>query len=643
MREYGKKGLCLFCFFVSLIGPVFAFDFGVQASPFLLIPFGDATVQKLGADEISTYSLGWGATLNPAINFFDRFSVGPEIGYYYMPLNADVDVTCISGGLAASIFAYPLSRMKVQLNASCGVYSAMGTDETSQNLMWKTTAEAGFRFSPMLSLSANAGYVYFNYRKSDRLFTGFTGGLSVRLSLSTEKAAGNVDVTLEQQEPVFPVFYTMYKTGNIGILHITNNESAEIRNVSVSFRAGNYTASLMSCGSAKIIKRRETIDMPLYADFADTIQNFTENGKIPGELVITYELLGEARTTSKNLVVPVYNRNAVRWTDTAVLASYTSPNSPEVLDYAKYAVGIARDKLRTGLNRNMQFAMYLYEGLKVGGISYSHDDSTPYVQYHQDPALLDYIQYPFQTLAYHSGDYDDLGLLYAAALESVGIRTALIPLKNDFVVAFSLGITADDAKNLFNSTDNLLTIADEIWIPVSFSIFREGFINSWYTAMNEMHTAVSDGENINFIILEEAWKTYPAASITASEATFQKPLEDSVVKAVDTDLMRYITTEFGPKIQSVQDTIRAEGGSARLYNQLGLLYVRAGMYDEAKGEYKKAAALQSVAAMINLGNIATLELDYKTAADWYRRALALQPDSKSAQKGLDAALLELEE
>jgi len=65
------------------------------------------------------------------------------------------------------------------------------------------------------------------------------------------------------------------------------------------------------------------------------------------------------------------------------------------------------------------------------------------------------------------------------------------------------------------------------------------------------------------------------------------------------------------------------------------------MYAEAKVEYQKAAALKSVAAIINLGNISLLEKDFKTAASWFKKALELQPDSKGAQTGLDRANLEL--
>ena len=110
-----------------------------------------------------------------------------------------------------------------------------------------------------------------------------------------------------------------------------------------------------------------------------------------------------------------------------------------------------------------------------------------------------------------------------------------------------------------------------------------------------MNSAFAENPDTEVIILQEAWRTYPAATITGSEAQFAKPDQAAVARAVDTDLMRYISNEFGPKIRAIQDDVKAKGsGTAAQYNSLGLLYIRAGMYEESKAEYQKSAALGSV-------------------------------------------------
>lgn len=640
-----KKVACLNLFAILIIGRLYCLEMTVQATGPLCFPVGETSS--------SLYSpVGWGVFADVDIDIFHLFSTGLEGGYIYAThRNTTTGSSFITLGLNASARFFPISRLKLEAGGTGGIYQCYSQIKDSAgdlaaytygNLWFRAYASAGFRFSPFFTLAATGGYIFFNYPQ-EPIYTGITAGLSFQFAIDTQVSAGNIAVSLDQPEPVFPLFYSIYKRTSVGTLTVTNNETAEIRDLSVSFRAGKYTSSLMPCGRVATVQKHASVRIPLYADFSDVIQNFTESGKMPGELVISYEVLGVTRNISKTIVVPVYNRNTVRWTDNSVIASYISPKAPEVLDYSKYIVGIAREKLRTGLNRSMQFAMFLHEGLKVGGITYSNDASTPYVSFHKNADSLDYIQYPFQTLAYHSGDYDDLGVLYAAALESVGIRAAIIPLDNDFVVAFSLGITAADAEGLFASSANYLAIQDEIWIPVAMSTFREGFVNSWYTAMNELNAAFASGADPDFVVLEEAWKTYPPASITGSEAAFQKPLEESVAKAVETDLLRYISAEFGPKVRAVQDQIRQKGGSQQSYNQLGLLYVRAGMYDEAKSVYKRSAELKSVTAMVNLGNIALLEKDFVTADEWFKKALLIQPDNKAALNGLNRVETELAE
>jgi tetratricopeptide (TPR) repeat protein len=626
-----RKSVCAIIATLLLSASLNALEFAFRVSPELAIPLGDC-------DE--SFNFGGSVSLNPDIELFNFISVGPEFGYRYVPYDGGNQVQFITAGLCAGAFYYPLSRLRVQATGTFGIYQGLSVNGGYGNLWWKVGANAGFRINPSVVIAASGGYETYLF-PDEPIYTGVLVGVSGQYFLDTKAAEGNVNVSLDQTEPVFPLFYSIYKENSIGKLTIVNNETAEIRDVTVSFRSGDYTASLMLCGTAPVIMKRKSVDLPLYADFADKIQEFTENGKLSGEVVISYKLLGVERTSVKSIVVPVYNRNTLRWIDSAVLASYISPNSPEVLDYTKYIVGLARDKLRTGLNRNMQFAMYILNGLKIGGVSNTIAKTTPYAEYHLDTNLLDYIQYPFQTLSFHSGDLDDLGVLIAACFESVGIRSAVIPLNDDFIVAFSLGITAADAEDLFANTDNLLTIEDEVWIPISMSSLREGFVNSWFLGVESLNTAFAAEENVDVVVLQEAWKTYPAASITGTGTRFAKPDQDSVIRAVETDLLRYISNEFGPKIRGIQEDMKVSGATVAHYNALGILYVRAGMYEDATAAYGKAASMGSVPAMVNIGNIYLLDKNYTEALKWFKKALEIQPDNKGAKIGLDRVQTEL--
>ncbi len=615
-------------------GFLHSFDIKTRVDPSVTIPIDSTSKNR--------YTVGGGVAANIDMTFLDTLSIGPEFGFYINPYNTDGTLPqIITGGLSAGLFIYPVSRLSLEVGGAGGIYTLTYKETSLSNLWWKVYGTIGVRISPTLSLSANVGYVNFN-GYSQPMYTGIFAGLSAAISIDTKGSKGNIDLKLDQTDPIFPLFYSLYKDNSIGTLTITNNETAEIRNVKVSFKAGKYTGSEFHCGDVNIIRKNNSVDIPLYANFTDTVLNFTEDGRLPGEVVISYDILGTKKTIEKSTVVETYNRNTFNWSDTASLASFISPTSPEVLDYSKFIVGVARTNLRTGLNRNMQFAMYLYDGLKSAGITYSDDKLTPYTEFHKDPELLDYIQYPFQTIAFHLGDYDDLGLLYSATLESVGIKSAIITLEDDFLIAFSLGINQKQASSLFNGIDNLLIINDEVWIPLAFSVLKEGFINSWATGISKLNRAFANEENIEFIVVQDAWQTYTPAGIGGENSKIDKPVEEELISDVNTDLLRYITTEFGPKIKAAQDDIRKKGKSTVRNNRLGQLYVRAGLYKEAKAEFVIAASKGSFAALINMGNIYFLDRNFVEAKKWFKRAVSKRPDNKTAIKALDRVNAELE-
>jgi tetratricopeptide (TPR) repeat protein len=237
-------------------------------------------------------------------------------------------------------------------------------------------------------------------------------------------------------------------------------------------------------------------------------------------------------------------------------------------------------------------------------------------------------------MAYRTGTVTDVGLLYAASLEAVGIRAAIIPLDGDFITAFSLGINEAAAAGQFNGLDRLLIVDDEVWLPISMAKFNDGFMESWRGAAERLSAAFSAGENVDFIILEDAWAVYPPAPLPAQGVRVNLPEQGAL--AADGALDAYIRQEIQPKITALQGQMRntSTAPQGALYNQLGNLQVRAGNMAEAKEAFERAAGMGSAAAMINRGNLALIEKDYTAAERWFTQALQIQPENATAQRGL---------
>ena len=73
-----------------------------------------------------------------------------------------------------------------------------------------------------------------------------------------------------------------------------------------------------------------------------------------------------------------------------------------------------------------------------------------------------------------------------------------------------------------------------------------------------------------------------------------------------------------------------------------MLYVRAGMYSSAIPVYQLSAKMGSVPAMNNLGNIAALQKKYEEALSWYKKALEIEPENRTANAGLNRIQSELQ-
>ncbi len=635
-----KRAVCGGFFLAAAVLELCAYEFSFRASPSFFAP-----VLYSGGTKYDP--LGGSVFFDTGFQFADFLTVGAETGAVFIPKNnfnnlpqgTDKLVTLFPVGLQVGVFGFPISRLELGCGVAGGACAALTDKKTHYAPWYRAYAETAFRISPAVSIAASAGW--FNFQ-NDTWFgnpgvAGVTAGLSFNFRIDAAKSSGNVFCKVSQDAGLFPLLYQAYKSAPTGKLSVQNNENAEIRNVRVRFRAAGYTGSAYECGSARLIHKHRSEVFNLYADFTDALLQFSENGELLGEVVIDYELLGKKRTAVIQAPLAVYNRNRMQWTDPSALASFISPASPEALEFSKYLAGLARAHLHSGLNANMQFALYLLEGLRVSGMEYAEDAKTPYRTYHQRPDLVDSIQYPFQTLLYKGGDADDLGILYMALLESVGIETGFMPLDDDFIVCFSLNTEIDKAAQLFNGLERVLTVNGMAWLPLSMKTLREGFINSWHHAADALLEAAQQEADVSFVALKDAWESYPPAGYASKTEIHVRPAEDAVTAAAEGSIARYIKEEFEPQIADAQMQLEKYGEDERRLNTLGLLYVRAGMYADAAGVFERAVARGSVSAMNNLGNIAVLQKRYADAQSWYRKALTRDPTNTAAQRGLERA------
>lgn len=643
-----KKVISFILVTVLSLSAIFALDLSLRLTPDLIIPTELVTNESTSENK-KAYDFGFGGVLQADANLFNIMSIGLEGGLDYLRPKGLQPITVLYGGLGIGAYYYPISRLYIGAGGAFGLYSANWLKQDAQNsngdkkqnfgdLYWRAYAEAGFRVNPSLTVSLNGGYAYFmTHNTSKKAFNKdpFVG-LSVKINMDVgNKGSGNVNATVEQYDAVFPVFMQLYRTSPLGTIHLTNFESAEIRDVTVSFRAGKYTASAKECAKINLLQKFKSVEIPLMIDFSDEILNFSENGMISGEVVVEYEFLGKKKVAVENVVLTVDNRNAFIWSDAAALAAFVSPDTPEVLELAKYCAGIARNVLYTGMNRNLQFAAGIFEGLRAGGITYSGDVTTPYETFHAGYEL-DSIQYPLQTMNCLSGDYDDLGILLAACCESVGIPTALIPYDDDFLVLVALDVKPTQAGNHFADPNSVLKDENDVYFALSMKEFENGFTASRKTGAEKLKVCLADTTGkYEYINVHDAWTLYPPVVYSNGTSTFETPNQVALEKAIKSAINDYIASD----LDSVISAARSSGND----NKLGVALVRAGKYTEAKDAFNRAAKSGSLSAMNNVANVLMYEKNYTAAASQYSKVLDKDPHNKIAAKGLENAKGKLED
>ena len=628
-----KTLLSLFLIFGVAAGAVsslFAVDFSVRLNPGVAIPLKEH------------YKPALNVGVQGDLQLFDTLTIGAEGNFLYeTPEASSSSINFLYGGLGLGVYHNIFSRMYFGVGGAAGFYNysftAGNEKQSAVDLYWRGYGELGFRFNPTMTMSLNGGYNSFLTTEGfDTLFSGGAktlmagpvAGLSFKFVLSSKNSSKNACyATIRQGSDIYPLFMQLYKNDPVATVILTNGESAEIKNVTVSFTAGKYTSSALQSEPISVIKKMRSVSVDLPVDFSSSLLSFAEDGMISGNLVIEYELLGKKKTSIQGIALKVSNRNSYMWGDTESLAAYISPDTPEILEYAKYVAGIARNKLYSGMNRNMQFAATMFDALKASGIVYSGDKTTPYSEYHLGDKP-DYIQYPLQTMDFNSGDLDELGILYASCLESVGIGTAFIPMEDDFVVLVDTQLKPTSATNHFANTDNLVITEDKVYYALSMAVFEQGFTKSRERG-DELIEKINNSEDVYYDFVEThiAWENYPPAIYTGYGDVLERPSQTAVEAIFKAAVEDYIKSDLSVVI----DRARKTGDS----NKLGLAYVRAGQYANAKAEFSKEAAKGNVSAMNNLGNVYMLEKDYTAAKKQYEQILAIDPKNKAASKGLE--------
>jgi len=639
MEPIRKIVIQLFLIGMICVSPLSGQDGGklsLLVTPGINLPVGTPT---------EMFTLGGGAELSGIFSmpFAPWLGTKGSLDYSFVPTASqeatnNLSLLTFSAGAGPVIEAAPWLSFYAFGSGGYGLGIYKG--ETGGSAYIGAEAGVSFILSPSFGIGAGGGYRHY-FSKPTPFYQGINVHLGSFIRFGQGGKKPNIEMIDIRFDPVFPVFYKHYDNHTLGSITLQNSESGPIEDVKVSLYIQQYMDGPKQCALFETMGKNETREVPLYALFADNVLSITEGTKVAAEVISEYTFRGKELTKKETQTVRLYDRNAMTWDDDRKAAAFCTAKDPEILRFSKNVAGLVRDHQSKAVNLNFRIAMGLFEGLKLHGVNYVIDPQTPYSDFSADAAVVDYLQFPVQTLEYKAGDCDDLSILYTALLESTGIETAFITVPGHIFAAFSLGIPPAEAKKLFKNPGDLIYRDDTVWLPVEITLMQQGFLKAWETGAREWREHDPEGKAALFPV-HEAWTEYEPVGLTGAGSGIAFPDQEIVMAEYTRAVNRFVEREIAGEVEALESKIAESREPARLQNKLGVLYARYGLLDKAEGLFEAAAKNQHVPAMINIGNLLYLKEDYTSALKYYEQADDLRPGRPAALIGLAKVNYELE-
>jgi len=345
---------------------------------------------------------------------------------------------------------------------------------------------------------------------------------------------------------------------------------------------------------------------------SEKLLGFTQSEKVQGNIKVSYIHKGNMVHRELTTPVQVYDRNTMDWVEPKTLGTFVTYRDPAVNAFARDALAEKTNEYE--LNKNIQQAMSIFTALNAQGIKYVKDPLPS-----PGERILDRVQYPRETLKSKTGDCDDTSVLLAALLTSVGMETAIISYTDHVLLMFNTGLYQKNQVSLGADASRVIPHKGKLWIPLETTLINKGFTEAWSVAANEFHEAVSAGERLNVIELDESWKLYAAAPMQGPEIPLSiKELSNKIDEEAKR-LQRAITESYGMAIKELESQQKRNPKEDR---RLAILYTQLERYDDAHGLLKKVSqADENTRNKSNLGNSLLLLGKEKEAIHIYEDAL----------------------
>jgi tetratricopeptide (TPR) repeat protein/DNA-binding beta-propeller fold protein YncE len=421
-------------------------------------------------------------------------------------------------------------------------------------------------------------------------------------------------------ETVFSAAYKNYQDKPIGNVKLRNVAATEYGNLKLSFQIKEFM-DFPTTVEIPRISGLEVIDIPIKATFNNRILEVDEDTGVQVEVKLTYLRDGQKDDITLTQPMTIYGKNAIVWGNAQMIGSFVTPKDDTLRDYVRQVVNSYLPEAGP-LNQKLVSAMAYFSSLTASGTNYIIDPNTPFTELRDDQ--IDYVQFPRETLHLKSGDCDDLSVLISAGLENLGIRTAFLEIPGHLFLMFDTGLGVDEA-DLISQDSSLLAIKDgSVWIPLEATMVNTNFNEAWAEGARKYQVALAADE-LGIIDLKEAWKTFKPVTLRKASYSIDLPEAKRTESLVRQSRKLLLAKSIDRLVLPYQTMVvnNPKNVAARL--QIAILYARYGLYEDAELAFESLNELApgDSAVKTNQGNMYFLQQDFKSATQYYQRAIEL--------------------
>ncbi len=460
---------------------------------------------------------------------------------------------------------------------------------------------------------------------------------------ATPKAALTVpplEIVKVNVSPVFASAYKYYESHAAGTVIISNNTDTVYPRIKVGFSIKDFM-DFPTEAEAENLPAHGQVELQLKPVFSNRILEVTENTPVQSEVALTYFMGGEQRTVTRSFPVTLYERHGMVWDQKAKLGAFVTPKDPPVADLAR---GVIRPYVDTypNLHQSLVYARAVYDALGVLGLKYIVDPTSPFQQFSESSTVVDYLQYPRDTLSRKSGDCDDLSVLFAAALENIGIASAFVDVPGHVFVMFDTGVPEKDAAGLGFSDALLVPYQGTVWVPVEMTMVGTSFTRAWQKGAEEYRDWSAKGK-AEIVHTQKAWELFKPVTLPTTEARAAKVTREEIEAAFKDELEALGRMRLANVSAGYQEALKKAPNDLESLAQLGILYGENGLYPEALEQFQKMLAVDknNSLALNNIGNISYLQERLDDARTAYESALKSAPDDAGTLANLARVLLKM--